>query len=338
MFRRLAPVAVVIALLAVVGCANTQSGPAAPAPSVAGAFPVTVEHKYGSTTVEAKPERVVSVGLTEQDVLLQLGVIPIAVTDWYGDQPHATWPWAQKLLGDAKPTVLTTTSGIQFEKVAQLGPDLIVGTNAGLSKQDYDKLSQIAPVVTSVAGSTPYFSAWDAQTLQIAKALGQEAAGAELVARTKQLFAQAKAEHPEFAGKTATFSQGAPYEGSLYVYPAGLSTQFLTDLGLTITPGLEKYQKESGGQAVISAELADAIDADVIVFATESAENFNALQKWPATKNIAAVRENRAAYTDATLAGAIYFTTPLSLEYVAANLTPKLAEAASGSAPRRYPG
>ena len=62
--------------------------------------PVVVEHRYGETTVPAEPQRVVSVGLTEQDTLLQLGVVPLAVTEWYGDQPFATWPWAE-LLGEA---------------------------------------------------------------------------------------------------------------------------------------------------------------------------------------------------------------------------------------------
>src|SRR5688500_17670537 len=69
----------------------------------AGTFPVTVEHKFGETLVEEEPARVVSVGYTEHDVLLQLGVVPVGVTDWYGDQPFATWPWAQDLLGDAEP-------------------------------------------------------------------------------------------------------------------------------------------------------------------------------------------------------------------------------------------
>ena len=35
---------------------------------------VTIEHKYGSTTVPETVERVVTVGLVEQDALLALGV------------------------------------------------------------------------------------------------------------------------------------------------------------------------------------------------------------------------------------------------------------------------
>ncbi len=78
------------------------------------AFPVTVEHALGSTTIEAEPQRVVTVGVTEQDTVLALGVIPVGVTDWYGDQPYATWPWAQDELGDAEPEVLLAADGFEL--------------------------------------------------------------------------------------------------------------------------------------------------------------------------------------------------------------------------------
>lgn len=51
-------------------------------------------------------------------------------------------------------------------------------------------------------------------------------------------YADAAAEHPEFQGLSLTFSQSAPFEGNLWVYPDGVNTDFLTDLGRTITPGL----------------------------------------------------------------------------------------------------
>ena len=122
------------------------------------AFPLTVTHDLGETTVPAAPSRIVSVGLTEQDFLLALGIVPVAVTDWYGEQPHAIWPWATDALGDAEPpVVLDSADGVPFVQVASLEPDLIIGTNAGLTQADYDKLSEIAPTVAAVPG-TGYFA------------------------------------------------------------------------------------------------------------------------------------------------------------------------------------
>ena len=317
---------------------STASEPEATATSAStGTFPVTVPHKFGETTVPREPRRVVSVGLTEQDTLLQLGVVPVAVTEWYGERPFATWPWAEELLGDAKPEVLDTSDGFEFERIAALQPDLIVGTNAGLTQRDYDLLSKIAPTIASVAGSTRYFSSWQDQTLQLARGLGREADGQALVDDLEGRSAEIAAAHPEWQGLTATFSQGGPYDGQLYVYPAGLSTDFLSDLGFTMTTGLEDYAPEQGSQAEISAENVALIDADVLVFATEDAEMFDELQAFGTISTLPAVAENRAVYTDETLAGAIYFDTPLSRAYVLDRLTPMLELAASGESPREFP-
>ena len=132
-------------------------------------FPVTIEHEYGETIIPSEPQRIVVVGLTEQDILLELGVTPIATTEWYGEQPYAVWPWATDLLGDAEPTVLTTTDGFEYEKIASLRPDLIIGTNAGMTEENYGKLAEIAPTVTNEEGAGLYFADWRDQTRMVAQ-------------------------------------------------------------------------------------------------------------------------------------------------------------------------
>ena len=339
--RILAAVPLLLGSLLASSCSDEEPSSSTSAPDATaapdGAFPVSVTHKYGQTAVEEEPVRVVSVGVTEQDILLQLGVVPVAVTEWYGEKPFATWPWARPLLGEAQPEVLSTSDGFEMERIAALQPDLIVGTNSGMSKKEYELFSQIAPTIPAVEGSTPYFSPWREQTVQIAKALGQEAAGRAIVDDIDGRYAEVAAAHPEWAGRTATFSQGGPYDGQLFVYPPGLSTDFLTDLGFTITTGFESFVPEVGSQAEISAENVGLIDADVIVFATEDAEMFDELQGFGTIGNLAAVAENRAVYTDETLAGAIYFDTPLAHAYVLDHLVPLLELAADGAAPRAYP-
>ena len=341
MRRRPATLAALLGLLATALSACGQDAdpaPTAPVPSAEGAaFPAVVPHKFGETTVPEQPQRVVSVGVSEQDILLQLGVTPVAVTEWYGEQPHATWPWATELLGDAEPEVLSTANGFEYERIAALEPDLIVGTNAGLAERDYELLAQIAPTVASVEGSTRYFSSWEDQTLQIARALGREDDGEDLVDEVHAAYADVAAAHPEWAGLTATFSQGGPYDGELYVYPDGLSTDFLTNLGFTMTPGLQDYAPEVGAQAEISAENVDLLEADVVVWATESAEQLDQLLDFGTVAALPAVAESRSVYTDDVLAGAIYFDTPLSLLYVLDELTGQLEAAVAGRAPRTYP-
>jgi len=323
-----------LALIALAGCGEDPAAPAARASSD-GAFPATVDHKFGTTTVPSKPERIVIVGLTEQDAVLALGYTPIATTEWYGDEPYAVWPWAQDELGDARPTVLDASDGFQFERIASLPPDLILGVNSAMKRADYEKLSQLAPTVAAGKGSTDYFSPWDEQVELVAAALGKPEEGRELVERIEADFAAAAAQHPEFRGRTATFSQNAFYDGLIYVYPDGLSTDFLTMLGFEINPKLTPLAERPGEQVGVSAERLGVLDADVIVFATEEPSDVAALKQVPTFDTLSAVAENRAVYTDGTLAGALYFISPLSLPYVLERLVPLLEAAVAGKAPQR---
>ena len=328
-----------IALVAVAGCgsdtepATTSIG----APRADdGAFPAQVEHKFGTTTVPSKPERIVVVGLTEQDAVLALGYKPIATTEWYGEQPYAVWPWAQEALGDAKPTVLDASDGFQFEKIASLRPDLIIGVNSGMKRADYDKLSRLAPTVPAGKGSTEYFSPWDQQVELVAAALGKPEEGRALVQRIKDDYAEVAAAHPEFAGKTATFSQNGFYDGLIYVYPDGLNTDFLTMLGFTINPKLTPLIEREGEQVAVSAERHGRARRRRDRVRHREAVRRRRAEEGPDVRHeLGAVADNRAVYTDGTLAGAIYFISPLSLPYVLERLTPQLEAAVEGEAPQR---
>jgi len=339
--RLIAVFAVAALLLAGCGSSDTEEQPkAAQSTPAAGepTFPQTVEHEFGTTTVEKKPERIVIVGLTEQDIVLQLGYTPVATTEWYGEQPYAVWPWAQEALGDAKPTVLSNADGFQLEKIATLRPDLIIGANAGLEQKTYDQLSKLAPTIGTPKGGTQYFSPWDKQVEVVAKALGMPEKGAELIQGVKDRYAAAGEQHPEFKGKTATFSQNGFYDGLLYVYQDGLGTDFLSYLGFTINPKLKPLEKNPGEQVSVSEERLDVIDADVIVFATEKESDITNLKKVPTFKFLDAVKGKRAVYTDATLSGAMYFMTPLAFDYILERLTPALADAVAGKSPETMIG
>ena len=276
-----------------------------------------------------------TVGFTEHDTVLALGEKPIAVSEWYGEQPYATWPWARDELGSAKPTVLNNGDGFEYEKIASLRPDLILGVNAGIEKGDYEKLSKLAPTVPAGVGSTDWFSAWDSQVELIAAALGKPEEGSALIRRVRDGYARAAKDNPKFAGKTATFVQNGFYDGLIYAYQDGLGTDFLTMLGFEINPKLTPLVENRGEQVGVSEERMDVLDADTIVFATEKPADITALQSVPTFEKLDAVAGRRAVFTDPTLAGAMYFMTPLSLEYVLEELPPQLDRALAGRAPQR---
>lgn len=292
--------------------------------------PVTIEHAFGSTTIETRPTRIVSAGLTEQDFLLALGITPIAITDWYGDQPYGVWPWATSALGDAEPTLLNTNDGLQFTRIAGLKPDLIVACNASLEKDDYDKLSKIAPTLAQ-SGDQAVFEPWPDTFKSIGAAVGKADETAEITASVKKKFSDAAAANPQWAGKNAIFLQNAVYDGNLIAYQKGLSTEFITDLGFDVPADIDRYAEE-GAQAYIPVERISVLDsADVLIWGTETDADKAALEKVPGFSSLTAVKDQASLYTGGELAGAIYFASPLSLPYVVDTLVPQLSDALPAS-------
>jgi iron complex transport system substrate-binding protein len=305
-------------------CSDADSPPE-PEQSLTPAFPATVDHVYGKTTVKAEPKRIVVVGFNEQDALLALGVKPIATTAWIGDEQYNVFPWAKDKLGDAKPTVLESVEGLALDEIKKLEPDLIIGTNAGLAQEDYDALSKIAPTIpNSGASGNDYYEPWPTQTVLVGQAVGRPDQAKKLVDDLTQRYADAAVEHPQWNGVTAAFVQ-APYDdGSVIAWPDGLGTDFLTDLGFTIPTSLEKFVSNDVAQAEIPGKDATVLnDAELLVWGTDTTDGSD-IQQDKVLKKLDAVKDGRSLYTGEPLTSAIYFNSILSLPYVLDELVPQL--------------
>jgi len=309
--------------------ADTNSSSAAASAAEPAAFPVTIEHKFGSTTIQAAPKRVVVAGLREQDALLALGVVPVATTEWYGNHPGAIFPWAEKALGDApKPEVLSFTDGIQFEKIAGLRPDLIVAIYSGLTEKDYETLSQIAPTVAQPPGQVDWGSSWQDEILTVGRAVGKPKKAERLRDQAQATLDAAAAAHPEFKGQTAAVA--TPYEG-IYVYgPQDARSRLLTDLGFTFPAALEDIGGEDFG-GNLSSEKLDLLDVGALVrFADGGPEK--KIRDNDVYSRLAVSREGRDVFLHETgeLYEATSFISVLSIPLLVDELVPKLAAAADG--------
>jgi iron complex transport system substrate-binding protein len=314
------------ALLAgVAGCSESDPEPTPDEPA-APVFPASVQHAYGVTTVKAEPTRIVVVGFTEQDTLLALGIVPIATTQWVGDEPYAVFPWAKDKLGDAKPTVLESAEGLAMDQIKQLKPDLIIGTNAGLTQEDYTELSTIAPTIpNSGVYGNDWYEPWPTQTALVGQAVGRESQAQKMVEELTQRFADVAIAHPQFDGTTAGFVQ-APYDdGSVIAWPNGLGTDFLTDLGFTIPKSIDEFVGEELAQAEIPAQDTGVLnDARVLIWASEQDGDGSDIVDDKVLGKLDAVKQGRSIYTGEMLTSAIYFSTILSLPYVLDRLVPEL--------------
>ena len=192
--------AVALAALAFAACGSDDEPTAPAGESSGGAFPVTVQHKYGATEIPSEPKRVVTIGYTDQDITLALGVVPVGVGDFLGGYEWRERPWAQQALGGKQPEVVGGQE-INFEAVAAQRPDLIIAINAGLKKPDYERLSKIAPTVGQSGDYIDFGMPWDEQTLLVGKALGRSEQAQKVVDDVEAKFTAFREAHPDFDGQ-----------------------------------------------------------------------------------------------------------------------------------------
>ena len=261
---------------------------------------VTVKHVFGETRVPAPPKRVVSAGLTGQDDLLAVGVVPIAVTDWFGAEPFGVWPWAQPKLGGAQPVVLNLADGVPVDQITSLRPDLIIATNAGLDRETYNRLTAVAPTIAQ-SGQDAFFEPWKVQAGAVGQAVFKHDEMQALIATVDERFAAAGKNNPQVTGKKVLLLEGALGPDGPTVMSPGWRSEFLTQMGCAV---------------------ADDVDsADVLIWTTESDEQQAALLADPT------ISRRRNVFTGKELAGAIAFASPLSYPVVADQLPALIAKA-----------
>lgn len=291
-----------------------------PAPGAAGGGPVTITHLFGETTIPAPPKRVVSAGYTGQDDLLAVGVVPIALTSWFGDEPFAVWPWAQPKLGDAKPVVLNLDRGIQVDQIAGLKPDLIVATNAGVDADTYQKLSAIAPTIPQSDGEA-FFEPWKDQANAIGAAVFQGDQMKSLIDGVGAKFTAVAQQHPQFNGKKVLLLQGKLYQDNV-VATTGWRTEFLTQMGLTIADSVTSFAVDPQRAFIPRQQIRSVLGAtDLLIWATDGDDDHQALL---ADQDVGPLQAH-SIFTTKDQAGAIAFASPLSYPLVADQLPQLIA-------------
>jgi len=290
-------------------------------------FPVTVTHELGETTIPAKPERIVSVGVHEQDFLYALGIAPVGVHEWFGEYPYATWPWAEeaRVAVGATPEVLQGFE-ISIEWVAAQQPDLILASYYGdLSQETYDLLSQIAPTIAAPPGYPAWGAPWQDELRLIAVATGTSARAEEIVAEIDAKFAAVKAARPELVGKTTAI--GYNQEGVIRTYnSADTAHRFMTSLGMVIPPEYDRLAEERG-HLDISTETIELIEVDAFLWPN----GIGSIGDLSVYQNTRLAKEGRSiSLEDDLLSGALSFQTPLALNYLIEIIPPLVAAAVDG--------
>lgn len=316
-------------LLGAVGCSGGGSGSGGSETTSGQAR--TIEHKYGATEISGTPERVVTVGYTDQDPVLALGVTPVAVREWFGEYPSATWPWAQDELGNAEPEVLPAGE-LNFEQISGLDPDLVIGVSSGMTEEEYSTLSEIAPTVVQSDEYVDFGVPWQEQTRILGRALGHQQRAEELVSEVEARFDEAREAHPEFEGASGVVvgltSEDESYTPSPYG-PQDARSRFLTSLGFEIPEEISELAGDSF-YTNLSRERLGLLDTDLLVWVAVQADDFEAVRNDPLYRQLDAAQEGRDVFLEELPAGALSFSTVLSLPFALDELVPRFAAAVDG--------
>lgn len=302
-----------------------------------GEFPASVDHRYGTTELTEAPERVVTLGFSDQDFVLAFGIAPVAVTDWYGEYDHATWPWAEDELGDAEPIVMnegafTGMQAFNYEEIAELQPDLIIGLYTGMTQEEYDTLSAIAPTVASSPDYPESGMPWQETTRMVGQILGQGDRADELIAEIDQQFADAAAAHPEFEGVQMVVAEQFEPGSSFARSATDPRTVFMTQLGFELPDEIAELAGDLDG-APISDELMTQLDHDLLIWNVGHDDALRAqIEGKPLYDQLQVVQDGRVLFIeDPLVSGALTWATVLSLPYALEELVPQLAETVGGA-------
>lgn len=342
------------ALLTLAACGGPEAAPepagSEPAPTQAetsaaetpagdSGFPIIIEHALGTTVIEEMPERVATVQWANHEVPLALGVVPVgmAAANFGDDDGNGMLPWVEEKLdelGAEPPVLFDETDGIDFEAVSDTNPDVILAGYSGLTQEDYDTLSLIAPVVAYPEG--PWATSWRDLILVNSTGMGMADEGERLLADLEQEIADKAAEHPQLEGKATMFlTHVDPTDLSQVSFYTAHDTRaaFFEDLGLATPQSVaEASEGEAQFAATVSAEQVDIFD-DVEIIVTYGGEDLVAtlegdplLSQMPAVANGAIV-----ALPGSDPLGTAANPTPLAISWVLDDYLALLAEAANKS-------
>ena len=269
---------------------------------------ISIKHVYGTTEVPADATKVATVAWANQDVLLALGIMPLGFSKqtWGVTDGSGMLPWTKEKVdeltanGAAQPKLFDDDGGVKInpQAVNATKPEVILAVYSGMSKEEYETLSKIAPTVAypKVAWGTPW-----RETIAInATAVGKKTEGDTLVADLEKQVADAVAKHPQIKGKAAAFCYTAEGDATKFGYytTADPRTAFLSDLGMKVPASVEKASKENASafNVDVSTENADSLnDFDLIImYGTES--DLAAMQANSLLSQVRAIKNGAVAF------------------------------------------
>ncbi|MGG4471228.1 iron-siderophore ABC transporter substrate-binding protein [Paenibacillus alvei] len=290
----------VIALLALTGCGNTEKDASGKNDSsnqsnTSESKSYTIEHAMGITEIKGKPKRVVVLTNEGTEALLALGIKPVgAVQSWLGD------PWYDHIKSDMDGVeVVGVEHEVNLEKIAALKPDLIIGSKIR-QEAVYDKLSAIAPTVFSetLRGD------WKENFELYAKALNREKDGKQVLSEFEDHVSEVKGKLGDKVNQEVSVVRFMSGTSRIY-YTDSFSGVILDELGFKRAEQQKELftaDNQLGNLAIeVGKEVIPKMDADILFYFTYAPEGdqkaLDTAKEWTSDslwKNLNVVKEGNA--------------------------------------------
>nr|WP_106781507.1 iron-siderophore ABC transporter substrate-binding protein [Lysinibacillus timonensis] len=320
----------IIAIFALIGCSSNSStevkqeseSKSSTETNTDSQYPITIEHALGEAVIKSKPERVVTIQWGNQDVALALGIVPVgfSAANFGVQDDSGLLPWTKEKLeelGETNPNVFQDTDGLDFEAISDAKPDVILAAYSGITLEDYETLSQIAPVVAYP--TAPWTTTWREQVQLNALGMGMAEEGAQLIKDIEDLVAEKLSAYPQIEGKKVVWVNFSAKDLSqLHIYtPIDSRVSFLEELGLSYPESIMELITDPTSYSLkLSTENVEALfDADLIVGYGDDAL-YETIKADPLLGKIPAVERGSVAFiTSDTPLVAAGTPNPLSIAY-----------------------
>ena len=190
---------------------------------------VEISHVLGTTTIEGKPQRIVTLFQGATDTLLQFGVTPVGVVESWAQQPM--YDYLKDDLQEVTYVGLETQPNL--EEISALKPDLIIATQVR-HEEIYDQLSQIAPTVVS----TILYDIRETTSL-IGQAIGEEDKAKALITDWEGRVSDFNSKISKVDGWPMSVSVINFREDHARIYVTGFAGSILNELGFRGPKNLE---------------------------------------------------------------------------------------------------
>lgn len=230
---------------------------------------VTIKHALGTAVITEEPKRVVTLGMGSAETAIALGTVPVGIEEYpWGSDDTGYLPWIHEALeaeGEALPPQFTGGAELDIEAVLDLEPDLILAPWSGLTQDQYDILSDIAPTVAYE--ELPWTITWQDQMSVIGQALGKSDEAKRLIDGISDTFAEATAAHPEYHDVSFSYTYNTG-PGTLGVFLADEQrVAMVRGLGLQVDPVVKTLDETEGtDSSLIGLENGDLLNGSDLIF------------------------------------------------------------------------